>query len=142
MPGKSLLIFIMINIFATVVLANDKNYAPASVIYDVTSGNIETVKHTLDRASLLQNIYNSDPFNASIIIVIHDEAIPLFTKNKTLIQRSKDLTMAEVIQFRLCKASARLQGYTKNDFENFITMVPMADAEIIELQNEGYSYLR
>jgi len=49
--------------------------------------------------------------------------------------------MGEVIQFRLCQASAKMQGYSRRDFEDFIKLVPMADAEIVRLQHGGYAYL-
>lgn len=145
---KVLLLFgLLISIVATATIADEKNYAPAKVIYDITSGNIATVNHILDRASLLQNTYGNDPFNASIILVIHEDAIPLFAKQnqteyKELNTRAKSLTMADIIWFRLCKASASIQGYNEKDFDEFIALVPMADAEIIELQNQGYGYLR
>ena len=59
-----------------------------------------------------------------------------------LMDRVHSLTLAEVIDFRLCRASARIQGYEDDDFPGFVTMVPMADAEIVRLQQEGYAYLR
>ena len=57
-------------------------------------------------------------------------------------RRARSLSMGEIIQFRICKASANMQGYKKEDIQDFASMVPMADAEIIQLQNEGFAYLR
>jgi intracellular sulfur oxidation DsrE/DsrF family protein len=34
-----------------------------------------------------------------------------------------------------------MQGYGRGDFEGFIELVPMADAEIVRLQSDGYAYL-
>lgn len=124
--------------------AEQKIYKPEKVIYDVSSSHEKELAHIMDRASLLQNMYGSDPFEASIIIVIHAGAIPLFAKaiQNELMRRANSLTMGDIIQFRLCSASARLQGYGNNDFHDFVTLVPMADAEIIQLQHQGYAYLR
>ena len=129
------------------IAAEDDTYTPAKVVYDVSDPDASALSHILDRTSLLQNIYGSDPFAASIVIVIHEGAIPLFTesqqsKHTDLMRRANSLAMGEIIQFRICSASAKMQGFTKKDFPEFTTMVPMADAEIIKLQHEGYAYLR
>lgn len=121
-------------------------YAPSKVVYDVSSSDTSELSHILDRASLLQKIYHNDSFDASIILVVHEGAIPLFVKNNKiqheLMQRVKSLTLGEIIQIRVCEASANMQGFYKDDFDSFIQIVPMADAEIIELQNNGYAYLK
>jgi len=123
----------------------EKTYAPAKVVYDITTSNARELNLLLDRVSLLQKIYNNDTFDAEIILVIHEGAIPLLVKNNqqtiTLQQRANSLTLGEMIQFRVCHASAKMQGYSAKDFHSFITLVPMADAEIIQLQHQGYAYL-
>ena len=126
---------------------DNKVYKPAKVVYDVSSSDPKVLAHIFDRASMLQNVYQNDSFEASIIFVIHEGAIPLFgNKDKKhypdLMRRARSLSMGEIIQFRVCKASASMQGYKKEDIQNFVTMVPMADAEIVQLQHEGYAYLR
>ena len=127
--------------------ANEQTgYKPDKVAYDVSSQNASDINNILDRVGLLQKIYGSDPFESSIVIVIHEGAIPLFSKSKNrkfrkILERAKSLTHAEVIQFRVCQASAKMQGLGKKDFDNFIQLVPMADAELIKLQQAGYAYL-
>ena len=144
---KIMLILLLLSSMAPLpTLAEQKNYTPAKVVYDLTSSNILEIKNILDRASLLQKIYDNDPFESSIVIVIHGKAIPRFARdsksgNSEIIDRAQGLATGEVIQFRLCSASAKIQGYGKKDFSGFITMVPMADAEIVKLQHKGYAYL-
>ena len=134
--------------FAAMVNAEGQvAYAPAKVVYDLSSPDPKALEHILDRASMLQNIYQNDPFEASIVLVIHEGTIPLFGNNEKnqypeLMLRARSLSMGEVIQFRVCKASASMQGYKKADIQDFVSMVPMADAEIVRLQHEGYAYLR
>lgn len=128
-------------------IAEEKSYLPARVVYDLRSGNIKHIQNILDRASMLQNLYGGDPFDASIIIVIHDSAIPQFIKSKqpghrALAARAQNLMMSEIIEYRVCRASARLQGYDDKDFPDYLKLVPMADAEIISLQQQGYAYMR
>ena len=121
-------------------------YAPGKVIYDLSRSDPAALKNTLDRAGALQNIYGNNPFDASIVIVVHEGAIALFSKRNPasheLMQRAKSLAMGEVIEFRLCDMSARMQGFASGDFPEFITSVPMADAEIARLQQAGYAYLK
>jgi len=121
-------------------------YSPSKVVYDVTTSNAVELELILDRVSFLQNVYNNNPFDASIVLVIHNEAIPVFVntnpKYANIRQRAKSLTLGEIIQFRVCEASAKIQGFSHEQFDTFLQLVPMADAEIIQLQNLGYAYLR
>jgi len=87
------------------------DYAPGKVVYDVSTPDPEAVDHILDRASLLQNIYQGDSFEASIVVVLHEGTVPLFSHSNEvehgdLMARTRSLTMGEVIQFRLCRALA------------------------------------
>jgi len=126
-------------------LAVTADYAPAKVVYDLTGESPEVITQVLDRVSLLQNLYHNNSFDASIVVIIHEAAIPFFTtgeRHKALRQRAKDLAMGEVIQFRLCLASAKMQGFTPKDFDRWVQLVPMADAEIIKLQHAGYAYIK
>lgn len=128
------------------VTAARSEYKPSKVVYDVSTASAEELGKILDRVNLLQITYGNDPFEASIILVIHEGAIPLFARANnqynTIMQRAESLTMAEIIEFRICSASARMQGFNEQDFHQFTTMVPMADAEIVKLQMNGYAYLR
>jgi len=135
----------MITLVATGV-AGAERYAPARVVYDFSNADPVRFESLLDRVSLLQNQYSSDPFAASIVVVIHEGAIPVVANRgrrarPDLIRRARDLSLGHVIQFRLCQASAGVQGYTSKDFDDFIEVVPMADAEIVRLQHDGHAYI-
>jgi len=134
-------------ISATAIAENKTVYRPAKVVYDISYADPKVFEHMLDRASLLQNIYQNDSFEASIVFVVHEGAIPLFgkgdrNKHPELMKRARSLSMGEIIQFRICKASASMQGFKKSDLQEFAFLVPMADAEMVRLQQEGYAYLR
>lgn len=123
-------------------------YAPQKVVYDVSASSRTEFEHALDRASYLSKIYQSDPFNASIVIVMHGGEIPFFAirnydKYKDLMIRAQSLTYGEVIKFRMCKIAAKGQGFDPQDIHGFVELVPMADAELVRLQQqEGYAYMR
>ncbi|WP_018871900.1 DsrE family protein [Thioalkalivibrio sp. ALJ16] len=121
----------------------DRQYEPRKVVYDVYTSNARELEMVLDRVSMLNNVYDADPFESHIVMVLHGAEVPLFTREKfeeheELMRRARSLTQAGNIEFRMCEASARLRGIELADIHGFVNVVPMADAEIIELQHEGY----
>lgn len=126
----------------------DIEYAPHKVVYDVSVDNRGRFERVLDRVSYLNNLYGADPFDASIILVLHGDEIPFFAlENQTqyheLMRRAHSLTVGGIIQIRMCRIAARGHGYAPKDIHGFVQMVPMADAEIVRLQREeGYAYMR
>ena len=123
------------------------HYAPHKVVYDVSVPDVETFSRVLDRVSYLNNLYHADPFDASIVLVLHGDEIPFFAvKNfntyRELMQRARSLTVAGTIEFRMCRVAARGYGLEPGDIHGFVKVVPMADAEIVRLQQEeGYVYM-
>lgn len=124
------------------------DYRAHKVVYDVSVGSVEAFSQVLDRVSYLNNIYGADPFEESIVLVLHGDEIPFFAvKNlnryRELMQRAQSLTLAGPIEFRMCRVAARGHGLEPQDIEGFVKVVPMADAEIVRLQQEqGYVYMR
>jgi len=126
----------------------DIGYAPHRVLYDVSAPDVETFTRVLDRVSYLNNIYNADPFAASIVLVLHGDEIPFFairnySKYRELMHRAQSLTLAGPVEFRMCRVAASGFGLKPADIQGFVKVVPMADAEIVRLQQEdGYAYMR
>lgn len=124
------------------------DYSPQRVVYDVAVSDSAALSRVLDRASYLNNLYQSDPFAASIVLVLHGDEIPLFAienhaKYKELMTRAQSLTIAGTIEFRMCRIAARGHGFDPEDIHGFVQIVPMADAEIVRLQREeGYAYMQ
>ena len=87
-------------------------------------------------------------FDASIVMVLHGDEIPFFAvknsaKYHDLMQRAQSLTVGGIIEFRMCKVAAKGHGFVPEDINGFVKVVPMADAEIVRLQQEeGYAYMR
>lgn len=122
-------------------------YEKQKVVFDLDSGSEEHLTNLLDRTAFLRTVNGSDPFDNHIVVVIHGDAIPLFAIHNTeqyleLMKQAHSQTLGGSIEFRMCKAAARMVGLEAEDIHGFITMVPMADAEIIRLQMDGYAYMR
>jgi uncharacterized protein len=123
-------------------------YKPQKVVYDVHVKTVAAIKSVLDRASHLSAITGADPFEQSIVLVLHGPelnffAIKNYPKYKELMQRAQSLVASEAIKIKMCKIAAQAQGYAPKDIHGFVEMVPMGDAEIVRLQyEEGHAYMQ
>lgn len=123
-------------------------YKPQKVVYDVTAATIGNVTSVVDRASYLSKITGADPFDSSIVLVIHGSAVPFFAIKNTakyhdLMNRVNSLVVSGFIKVKMCKIAAASYDLEPKDIHGFVEMVPMGDAEIIRLENEeGHAYMR
>ena len=126
----------------------EQAYTPQKAVYDVAVSSTEELEGVIDRVSFLNNIYQANPFDSAIVVVLHGDEIPMFAtrnlrKHRELMERAHSLTQAGPIEFRMCVVAARSRGFKPEDIHGFVKMVPMADAEIVKLQREdGYAYMR
>jgi intracellular sulfur oxidation DsrE/DsrF family protein len=123
-------------------------YKPQKVVYDVHVSTVKEVESVLDRASYLSIITGADPFDQSIVLVLHGPELSFFAiknyhKYKELVDRAQSLVQGEAITIKMCKIAAQAQGFSPKDIHGFIEMVPMGDAEIIRLQyEEHHAYMQ
>jgi intracellular sulfur oxidation DsrE/DsrF family protein len=125
----------------------EKTYSKQKVVYDVSVKTVEQLANVLDRASYLSILNEADPFDNKIVIVLHGDEIGFFAirnyeKYRELMARAQSLTVGGIVDIRMCNAAAKRRGYNANDIHGFVTLVPMADAEIVELQKQGYAYMQ
>lgn len=125
----------------------EKDYEPTKVVYDVGAADADEMNSIIGRVSHLNNEYAGDVFDAHIVVVLHGNEIPLFSvenyaENEELMERAQSLTVAGNIEYRMCAAAAALHEVEPEDVHGFVNIVPMADAEIIELQHDGYAYMQ
>ena len=126
----------------------ETEYKPQKVVYDVSVQTVKKMTSALDRASYLSKITGADPFDSSIVLVLHGAEIEFFarknyTKYKELMHRAQSLVEGEVLKIKMCKIAAEGHGYKPKDIQGFVEMVPMGDAEIIRLQNEeAHAYMQ
>lgn len=125
----------------------DIEYKGQKVVYDAAVNSVAALTSVLDRASYLSVLNGADPFDNKIVIALHGAEIPFFAiknypKYKALMDRAQSLTVGGIIEFRMCKIAAEGHGLKPEDIHGFVQMVPMGDAEIVRLQQEGYAYMR
>jgi intracellular sulfur oxidation DsrE/DsrF family protein len=127
--------------------AVEKSYSKQKVVYDVAVKTQAQLENVLDRASYLSALNDADPFDSKIVIVLHGDeigffAIRNFAKYHDLMVRAQSLTVGGIIDIRMCRVSAHRRGFEPGDIHGFVNMVPMADAEIIDLQKQGFAYMQ
>lgn len=126
----------------------ETEYKPQKVVFDVTTSSIGSLTSVVDRASYINTITGSDPFDSSIVLVVHGSAVPFFAiknteKYRPLMERINSLVFSKAIKVKMCKIAAESYGFAPKDIHGFVEMVPMGDAEIVRLQNEeGHAYMR
>jgi len=129
-------------------VAQHHDYKPQKVVYDVNVKSLDAMRGVLDRASYLSKVTGADPFDSSIVLVLHGGEIPFFaranfSKYKDLADRAQSLVEGEVLKIRMCQIAAEGHGLKPDQIHGFIEMVPMGDAEIIRLQNEeDHAYMQ
>ena len=126
---------------------SEKNYSKQKVVYDVSVKTVAQLENVLDRASFLSTLNDADPFDSKIVIVLHGDEIAFFAianymKYRELMARAQSLTVGGIIDIRMCRVAARRRGFEPKDIHGFVTVVPMADAEIIDLQKQGFAYMQ
>jgi len=119
------------------------DYKPQKVVYDVNVETLAAMNGVLDRASYLSKLTGADPFDGSIVLVLHGPEIKFFarknySKYKELMHRAQSLVEGETLKIRMCKLAAEGLGFKPGQIHGFVKMVPMGDAEIIRLQNEEH----
>ena len=125
----------------------EKTYSKQKVVYDVSVKTVAQLENVLDRASYLSALNDADPFDSKIVIVLHGDEIGFFAirnygKYRELMVRAQSLTVGGIIDIRMCRVSAHRRGFEPQDIHGFVAMVPMADAEIIDLQKQGFAYMQ
>ena len=125
----------------------EKAYSKQKVVYDVSVKTVAQLENVLDRASYLSALNDADPFDSKIVIVLHGDEIAFFAtrnyeKYRELMVRAQSLTVGGIVDIRMCRVSAHRRGFEPQDIHGFVTMVPMADAEIIDLQKQGFAYMQ
>lgn len=124
-----------------------QTYANQKVVYDVAVNSEAALRSVISRVGLLANLNGNDPFDTKIVVVLHGNEIPYFAignyaQYSDLMQRAQGVSQNGIVEFRMCRIAAKGHGFEPADIHGFVTMVPMADTEIVRLQQTGYAYMR
>lgn len=125
-------------------------YKPAKAVFEFYLDDPEKMGSALYWVRTLMNPlmaapYNYAPEELSIKVVIHGTEIVTVAKHNE--QKYQELVdrmryYADLgVEFKVCGQAAEDFGYSVNDFQDFIQVVPNAMAELVHWQQEGYALI-
>lgn len=94
---------------------------------------------------LMEDPYNFQPEDMKIVVIIHGTEIASvvtqnYKKYQTAVDRMRYYASLGV-EFRVCGLAATDYGYSANDFQDFIKLVPSAMADLSYWQQQGYGLI-
>jgi uncharacterized protein len=128
----------------------DTPYAPARVVFEFYLDNPIKINSALYWVRSLMNPlldapYNYSPEDLKIVVVIHGtEIVTVAKKNEAKYQEAVDRMRyyADLgVSFRVCGLAAEDYGYSLQDFQDFIEVVPNGITELAHWQQQGFALI-
>ncbi len=131
---------------------------PAKVVYDLTSGEIMTIKKKLIRSlTAVAKHYESKKEDVDIIVVISGDAYKFFIEDLESSPYAKDKEVEDIqmtfksrlealhtvygVTFNMCESGMKARKIAKNSLYKFVNAEMMKSVYLINAQNDGYAYL-
>jgi len=125
-------------------------YAEPQVVYDFYFNEPEDINSALYWVrsmmnTLMEEPYAIDPEMMEIVVVIHGmEIVTVAKKNyeryKAAVDRMRYFSQLGV-KFKVCGLAAGDYGYSVEDFQDYIEVVPSAINELVHWQQQGYALI-
>jgi uncharacterized protein len=125
-------------------------YAPARVVFEFYLDNPQKINSALYWIRSLMNSlvdapYNYSPEDSKIVVVIHGtEIVTVAKKNEAKYQDAVDRMRYYAhlgVSFRVCGFAAEDYGYSLEDFQDFVEVVPNGITELAHWQQQGYALI-
>lgn len=133
-------IFLLLSLMATSAYADHNTLN--KLIIQVSTDDVRTQKLALNNAVNLQKLYGLD--NVVIEVVAYGPGLSLLTQQSAVASRVESLAMQD-ITFSACENTMKVQQKRTGKTPELIEGVETVDAgvaRIMELQQQGYSYIR
>jgi intracellular sulfur oxidation DsrE/DsrF family protein len=152
-PMLALLAVLSLGMFVPAQAAGrtvDTPYTPARVVFEFYLDNPQKINSALYWVrslmnSLLEAPYNYSPEDLKIVVVIHGtEIVTVAKKNEAKYQEAVDRMRYYAnlgVSFRVCGSAAEDYGYSLEDFQDFIEVVPNGITELAHWQQQGYALI-
>ena len=138
-------------LFAESATYTETPYKEPQVVYDFYFNEPEDINSALYWVRSLMNIlmeepYAIDPEMMDLVVVIHGmEIVTVAKKNyqryKSAVDRMRYFSQLGV-KFKVCGLAAGDYGYTLEDFQDYIEVVPSAINELAHWQQQGYALIK
>lgn len=135
----TILTILLLNSLTIIYAADD---APYKVVIQISSDDKRTQKIALNNAVNIQKHYGTD--NVDVEIVAYGPGLSMLTKQSDLTTRIESLAYQD-IKFSACaNTMSKIKRKTGADpkLSKGVKIVPAGVSRIIELQQQGYAYIR
>jgi len=150
---NSIKILVLIMLSTTFSLAE-----PMKVVYDLTSGEIKTIKNKLIRSiTAVAKHYENTKEHVDIIVVISGDAYKFFIDDLKSSPYAKDKKVEDIqmtfksglkrlhtvygVTFNMCETGMKARKIEKKSLYEFVNAEMMKSVYLINAQNNGYAYL-
>lgn len=135
------IVLMVLSLWSLNAIADDKN-EPHKLVIQVSTDDPRTQKIALNNAVNLQKHYGID--NIQIEIVAYGPGLGLLTKQNEQASRVESLALQD-IAFSACGntiTTIEKKKGKKPELSEGVEVVPAGVARILELQEQGYAYIR
>ena len=139
---KTLLVLVMGTMLAFSAVVNADSHTKNKIVIQVSTDDPRTQKIALNNAVNMQKMYGMD--NIDIEIVAYGPGLGLLTKKSTQASRVTSLAMQD-ITFSACGNTMKLVEKKTGKMPKLLEgvgQVTAGVARIMELQQQGYAYIR
>ncbi|RTY66751.1 hypothetical protein EKM05_04270 [Flavobacterium sp. GSP27] len=130
-----ILVFIMISI-GTLAQKKAQNH---KIVFQFTNAT-----DTLQQKAIVNQLKNLTTYwpNAKYEVVIHSMGLPFVMTAKSKQLESIKALRAKGVRFLVCENTMKSQKVTKDQLISEVEYVPVGIAEIVEKQEQGWSYIK
>ena len=126
----------MAMLFGAIAIAQDK---PIKVVFDVTSKNTGVHESTIRHVTFMSKTYE----NAEFEVVIYSGALQMLLKDKsTVASEISELVKKDNITFVVCQGTMKRYKMDKSHLIDGVISVPDGLLEIVQKQQQGWSYIK
>ena len=139
------------SLFAEGATYTETAYKEPQVVFDFYFNEPEDINSALYWVrslmnSLMEKPYDMDPEMMDVVVVIHGmEIVTVARKNyqryKSAVDRMQYFSSLGV-RFKVCGLAAGDYGYSVEDFQDYIEVVPSAINELVHWQQQGYALIK
>jgi len=139
------------SLFAAGATYTETPYKEQKVLIDFYFNEPEDINSALYWVRTYMNTLMDEPYNIApeemdLVIVIRGvEIVTLVKKNyqkyKAAVDRMEYLSLLGV-KFKVCGLATKTYGYSLEDFQDFIEVVPSAINELVHWQQQGYVLIK
>lgn len=135
---KNILVFSILLMLIGPVKAQERQVSHR-VVFQMTSSSVEEQKGLINNVNNLLNLWKGD---VVIHVVIHGPGISLVQSEKTTLQSELYLLVEKGVVFQVCENTLKQKGIAKEAIIDKMEYVPSGIAEIIQKQEQGWSYIK